>query len=38
MDANNLVMALPETPQFLQANLTGDPSEALSKAEGARTN
>lgn len=35
MDANNLVMALPETPQFLKADLSGDPSAALSKAEGA---
>lgn len=25
MDANHLVMALPETPQFLAADLTGDP-------------
>jgi len=36
MDANNLVMALPESPQFLQADLTADPTAALSKAEGAR--
>lgn len=35
MDANNLVMALPESPQFLKADLTGDPTQALSKAEGA---
>ena len=36
MDANNLTVALPETPEFLKANLTGDPSAALGKAEGAR--
>ena len=35
MDANNIVMALPESPQFLSADLSGDPSAALSKAEGA---
>lgn len=35
MDANQLVMALPETPEFLKADLTGDPTAALSKAEGA---
>lgn len=35
MDANNLVMALPESPQFLQADLSGDPTAALRKAEGA---
>ncbi len=34
MDANNLVMALPESPQFLQADLTADPTAALRKAEG----
>lgn len=37
MDANNLVMALPESPDFLKADLTGDPSAALEKAEGAST-
>ncbi len=37
MDANNIVMALPESPQFLKADLSGDPSAALSKAEGAST-
>lgn len=37
MDANNLVMALPETPAFLKADLSNDPSAALSKAEGAST-
>ena len=36
MDANNLVLALPESPQFLAADLTADPTAALSKAEGAR--
>lgn len=35
MDANDLVMALPETESFLKADLSGDPSSALSKAEGA---
>lgn len=35
MDANQLVMALPETSEFLRADLTADPSAALSKAEGA---
>jgi acetolactate decarboxylase len=35
MDANNLVLALPESPQFLAADLTSDPSVALSQAEGA---
>jgi acetolactate decarboxylase len=37
MDANNITMALPESPAFLQADLTGDPTAALSKAEGAQT-
>ncbi len=36
MDANNLVLALPESPQFLAADLTGDPTAALGQAEGAR--
>ena len=36
MDANNVVMALPETPQFLSADLSIDPTKALSKAEGAQ--
>jgi len=35
MDANNLIMALPESKEFLAADLTGDPSAALKKAEGA---
>ncbi len=35
MDANNLVMALPESPSFLQADLSGDPTAALQQAEGA---
>jgi acetolactate decarboxylase len=35
MDVDSLVMALPETPEFLAADLTGDPSAALRKAEGA---
>jgi acetolactate decarboxylase len=36
MDAANLVMALPETPEFLKADLSHDPGTALSKAEGAK--
>lgn len=36
MDANNLVLALPESPEFLAADLTADPTAALSKAEGAK--
>ena len=36
MDANNLVMALPESPQFLKADLTADPTAVLSKVEGSR--
>jgi acetolactate decarboxylase len=36
MDANNVVMALPESSQFLNADLSQDPSAALSKAEGAQ--
>ena len=35
MDADNLVVALPESAQFLKADLTADPTAALSKAEGA---
>lgn len=35
MDANNVFMALPESPNFLKADLSGDPSAALHKAEGA---
>lgn len=37
MDADNLTMALPESPEFLKADLSGDPAVALSKAEGAQT-
>jgi acetolactate decarboxylase len=37
MDADNLTMALPESPEFLKADLSGDPAAALSKAEGAQT-
>jgi len=33
MDADNLVIALPETPGFLKADLSGDPTEAFNKAE-----
>lgn len=33
MDADNLAIALPETPGFLKADLSGDPTEALNKAE-----
>lgn len=35
MDANNLVMALPESPAFLKADLSKDPTAALHQAEGA---
>ena len=35
MDASNLVMALPESPEFLKADLSGDPTQALRKAEAA---
>lgn len=37
MNLDNLVMALPESPAFLAADLTGDPTQALASAEGART-
>jgi acetolactate decarboxylase len=37
MDANQLTMALPESPGFLNADLSGDPSAALKKAEGAQS-
>lgn len=37
MDANNLVMALPESPAFLKADLSKDPAAALQQAEGAHT-
>lgn len=37
MDAHNIVMALPETAEFLKADLSQDPSAALNKAEGAST-
>lgn len=30
---NHLQLALPETPAFLEADLSGDPSQALAKAE-----
>ena len=33
MDVDNLSIALPETPGFLKANLTGDPTELLNKVE-----
>ena len=36
MDTDNLIMALPESPGFLKADLSGDPTLALSKAEGAQ--
>ena len=32
---SNLQLVLPETPQFLKADLSGDPAAALAKAEGA---
>lgn len=37
MDANNLVVALPESPDFLKADLSKDPAAALRQAEGAHT-
>lgn len=37
MDANQLTMALPESPGFLKADLSGDPAAALKKAEGAQS-
>ena len=36
MSVQNVVIALPESPAFLEADLSGDPSAALSKAEGAQ--
>ena len=36
MDANQLTMALPESPDFLKADLSADPAAALKKAEGAQ--
>jgi len=36
MRVQNVVMALPESPAFLEADLSGDPSAALHKAEGAK--
>lgn len=36
MDVDNLTMALPESPEFLKADLSCDPADALSKAEGAQ--
>ena len=36
MNANNVVIALPESPAFLEADLSNDPTAALSKAEGAK--
>ncbi len=36
MNVNNVVIALPESPDFLKADLSGDPTAALSKAEGAK--
>lgn len=35
MDANNLAVALPQSGAFLKADLSQDPTAALSKAEGA---
>lgn len=37
MNVNNVVIALPESPDFLKADLSADPTAALSKAEGAKT-
>ena len=36
MNVENVVMALPESPEFLKADLSGDPTKDLSKAEGAK--
>jgi acetolactate decarboxylase len=38
MDSDNLVIALPETPGFLKADLSGNPAAALSKIEHAQKN
>ena len=35
-EENDFKLALPESSEFLQADLSIDPSEALSKAEGAK--
>lgn len=37
MNMQEVAMALPESPEFLKADLSGDPTAALGKAEGART-
>ena len=37
MNVNNVAIALPESPDFLKADLSADPTAALSKAEGAKT-
>lgn len=37
MNVNNVVIALPESPAFLEADLSTDPTDALKKAEGAKT-
>lgn len=37
MEIENVVMALPASPDFLKADLSGDPTKALSKAEGAQS-
>ena len=31
---SDLQLVLPETPDFLKADLSGDPAKALAKAEG----
>ena len=36
MNVQNVVMALPETPAFLSADLSGDPAEALGQADNPR--
>ena len=37
MNVQEVVMALPESPAFLKADLSGDPTAALGQAEGARS-
>jgi acetolactate decarboxylase len=34
---SHLQLVLPETPEFLKADLSGDPAAALAKAEGGRS-
>jgi acetolactate decarboxylase len=34
---SHLQLVLPETPEFLKADLSGDPAAALARAEGGRS-